>query len=355
MSTTVTTLASLDKVREEAKQRVATALPDAQSKAKAADDLINQLNSPEVKKQAYKSVRSLAQTIRDIRKGFMSVADALVTFDSKNFLDQHGNILSLGPQWKPLIEEFDTTLQFSLIQATDASVMMKTVTAVLGSVAEADGKDLTIELAQFMADLGPKEAGALNMKTRFQKLADDVILFNVTIDVALKKADEKIKADLENARTRVTSLTQELETWNQKINVGVGEVIGAVAAGAGHAVTALFSLDFSGMMSAFDGISNAVSHEAEMQKKAECEQNINLANQEINELLARNEDLAAINLDMHSLNEALSSQLKGNPVITKFFLKKLSVAKEIYAHLTVLLDTYVEQTNAANPAISNTQ
>jgi hypothetical protein len=104
MSTTVTTLASLDQAREEAKQRVATALPDDQSKAKAADDLVNKLNSPEVKKQAYQTVKSLAQTIRNIRTGFISVADALVTFDSKNFEDQFGNVLSLGGGWTTLIE-----------------------------------------------------------------------------------------------------------------------------------------------------------------------------------------------------------------------------------------------------------
>ncbi|KAF7366113.1 hypothetical protein MVEN_00488100 [Mycena venus] len=377
MSTTVTTLASLAKAREEAKQRVATALPDDQSKAKAADDLVNKLNSPEVKKQAYETVKSLAQTIRNIRTGFISVADALVTFDSKNFKDQDGNVLSLGKEWTPLIKEFDTTLQFSLEQATDAVVMMKTVTAVLGDVAEADGKSLALELTQFMKELGPKEAGALEMKTKFQKLADDVILFNAKIDVALAKADAKIKADLENARTRVTSLSQELEALNEKINVGAGEIIGAIAVGASQAMTALFTLDFSGMMGAVNSIVNSVTHEAEMKKKAECEQSINLVNQEISDLLARDQDLATvrtrleeskkvvasvssqiliivdiwktINLDMHSLDQALSSQLKDNPVITKFFLKKLGVAKEIYHHLTLLLETYVEQTNAANP------
>lgn len=104
MSTTVTTLASLAKAREEAKQRVATALPDDQSKAKAADDLVDKLNSPEVKKRAYETVKSLAQTIGSIRTGFMSVADALVTFDSKNFKDKDANVLSLGKAWNLLKE-----------------------------------------------------------------------------------------------------------------------------------------------------------------------------------------------------------------------------------------------------------
>jgi uncharacterized protein YihD (DUF1040 family) len=81
---------------------------------------------------------------------------------------------------------------------------------VLGDVAEADGKSLAIELTQFMTELGPKEAGALKIKKKFQKLADDVILFNAKI-VDRTTADAKIRADLENARTRVASLTQELE------------------------------------------------------------------------------------------------------------------------------------------------
>ncbi|KAJ7729162.1 hypothetical protein B0H16DRAFT_1893935 [Mycena metata] len=381
MSTTTTiTLASVAKAREEAKRHVATALPDDQSKAKAADDLINKLNNPEVKKQAHESVKSLAKTIRDIRKGFISVADALVTFDSQNFTDQDGNVLSLGKEWKPLIVEFDTTLQFSLVQATDAVVMLKTVQTVLGDVTEADGKDLAAELRAFMKQLGPKEAGALEMKNKFQKLAEDVILFNVKIDIAAAKADAKIKGDLDNARTRLASLTQELETWNQTMNASTGEIIGALAVGAGQAALALFSFNFFGMMSAISTISGAISNATEMKKKAECEQSIELVNQEINNLLARDQELGTvrtrleeskkivasvstqiliivdiwrtINQDMHSLDEALSSQLKGNPVITKLFLKKLGVAKEIYHHLTVLLETYVEQTNAANPTVA---
>lgn len=91
--------------------------------------------------------------------------------------------------------------------------LLTAVTAVLGDVGEADGKALALELTEFMKQLGPKEAGALEMKTKFQKLADDVKLFNAKIDVELAKADAKIKADLENARTRVKSLTQELEAY----------------------------------------------------------------------------------------------------------------------------------------------
>ncbi|KAJ7724626.1 hypothetical protein B0H16DRAFT_1785603 [Mycena metata] len=249
-TTTTITLASVAKAREEAKQHVATTLPDDQSNAKAADDLINKLNNPEVKKQAHESVKSLAKTIRDIRKGFISVADALVTFDYQNFTDQDGNVLSLGKEWKPLIVEFDTTLQFSLVQATDAVVMLKTVQTVLGDVTEAGGKDLAAELRAFMKQLGPKEAGALEMKNKFQKLAEDVIRFNVKIDVAAAKADAKIKGDLDDARTRLASLTQELEAWNQTMNASTGEIIGALAVGAGQAALALFSFNLFGMMSA---------------------------------------------------------------------------------------------------------
>ncbi|KAF8167000.1 hypothetical protein K438DRAFT_1856419 [Mycena galopus ATCC 62051] len=368
MSTTATTLASLAKAREEAKQRVATALPDDQSKTKAADDLVNKLNSPEVKKQAYESVKSLSQAILNIRTGFLDVAGTLVKFDSKNFKDQDGNVLSFGKEWNPFIREFDEILYFNLEQATDARTLMRSVTAVLGDVTGADGKDLAMELAEFMKPLGPKEAGALEMKTRFQKLADDVILFSAKIDVALAKADANIKADLENARTRLASLTQELEAWNQQINVSAGEIIGAIAVGASQTVTALLALDFSGMMTTVNSIVNSITHEAEM-KKAECEQSINLVNQEISGLLARDKDFATlrtgleeskkavassqiliimdvwktINLDLRSLEQALSSQLKDDPVITKFFLKKLGVAKEIYQRLALLLEIYVEK------------
>ncbi|KAJ7037044.1 hypothetical protein C8F04DRAFT_1093418 [Mycena alexandri] len=371
-----TTTVTLTQAREQARQQVAAALPNDQSKTKAGDDLVKKLNSPEVKKQAYESVKTLAQTIRNIRGGFISVADALVAFDAKNFKDKDNNVLSLGKEWSPLIKEFDVTLQFSLEQATDAVVLMKTVTAVLGDVTEADGKDLALELNQFMKQLGAKEAGALEMKNRFQQLADDVILFNAKIDVALEKAEAKIKMDLESAKARLSALEKELESWNQKLNVGAGEIISAIAVGAAEVAKSLFTLDFAGMMGAINSVANAVSHDAELKKRSECEQSIAVVNGEIKELLARDQDLATfrtrladskkvvasvqaqiliivdiwktINLDIHSLDQALSAQLKDNPVITKFFLKKLVVAKEIYAHLTLLLETYVEQTNAAN-------
>jgi hypothetical protein len=250
MSTTTTTT-STAQAREDARTQVASALPNDEAKTKAGDDLIAKLSTEGVKKQAYESVKTLAHTIRDIRKGFLSVADALIIFDAKNFEDKDDNVLSLGKEWSPLIEvcklclfdvallmrrhsvsqEFDTTLQFSLEQATAAVVMMKSmslhscsvhvaygltltaITAVLGSVAENDGKDLAIELNNFMETLRTKEAGALEMKKRFQKLADDVGLFTAKIDVALQKAEEEIKTDLAHARARLADLNNELEAY----------------------------------------------------------------------------------------------------------------------------------------------
>ncbi|KAJ7017989.1 hypothetical protein C8F04DRAFT_1330313 [Mycena alexandri] len=386
MSTTTVTFLQ---ARVKARQQVAAALPDDHSKAKAGDDLVKNLNSPEVKKQAYESVKTLAQTIRNIRGGFISVADALVAFDAKNFRDKDNNVLSLSKEWSPLIKEFDVTLQFSLEQATDAVVLMKslsfhssTVTDLLGAVTEADGKDLALELNQFMKQLGAKETGALEMKNRFQQLADDVILFNAKIDVALEKAEAKINTDLESAKARLSALEKELESWNQKVEFwrndggidgGIGKLfllynpVGALT-GVLNPVGALTGL--------LNPSANAFSHEHENKKKAECEHNIAVVNQEIKDLLARDQELGpfrtrlaeskevvtsvqaqiliivgiwtTINLDIHALDQALLAQLGDNPVITKFFLKKLAVAKEIYAHLTLLLETYIEQTNTTN-------
>ena len=65
-----------------------------------------------------------------------------------------------------------------------------------------------------------------------------------------------------------------------------------------------------------------------------------------------------INLDMHALKSDLSRNVDPEAEITKvcisskgasqltcaqFFLAKLQVSKDIYKHLTLLLETYVEQ------------
>ncbi|KAF7333778.1 hypothetical protein MVEN_02334600 [Mycena venus] len=378
-TTTTTTVTVLTKARDEARQHVATAMPDNQSKMKAGDALVKNLNNTEFKKQAYDSARFLARTIYNIRTGFMVVAGTLVSFDAKNFKDKDGNVLSLGREWSLLFKEFNTTLQFSLDQVTDAVVMMKSVTAALGDVTENDGIDLALKLNHFMKRLEVEEASALETKMKFQTLADNVILFNAKVDVALDKAAEaKIKTDLDSARTRLADLTKELEVCNQRLNVGAKEIISAVAVGASHAAMAVFTLDFFGMSGPWNSVAGGIAHE-HAKKKAECEHNITLINQEINDLLARDSGLGTfrttlaestkvaasvasissqilsivdiwktINLDLHSLDQALSAQLKDNPVITKCFLAKLSVAKEIYGHLILLLETYVEQTNAAN-------
>ncbi|KAJ7730314.1 hypothetical protein B0H16DRAFT_1733831 [Mycena metata] len=374
MSTTETTTLTAQ-AREDVKQKIATALPDDEAKAKAGDDLSNHLKSPEVKKQAYESVKSLATTIHDIRKGFISVKAALIVFDDKNYKGKDGNVLKLGPHWEPMIKKFDETLNFSLKQAKEAATFMRTVTAVLGDVAPADGAQLAIELKQFMSGLPAREENALVVNKKFQELADDVILFNAKIDIALEQAEANIKVALESARKRLDDLNKELAVWMEKLNVGTTEMISEIAVGALQAVKSIYTLDFAGIMGAVDSVINIFSHEAETKKKEELEQSIAAVNQEISELLARDQDLGTfrtrleeskkvvtsiseqilvivdiwktIHLDLYSLDVALSSQVKGE--LTKFFLKKLIVAKEIYQHLTILLETYVEQTNAANP------
>ncbi|KAJ7738964.1 hypothetical protein B0H16DRAFT_1729641 [Mycena metata] len=256
MSATITTLPSV------------TALPDDQSKPKAGDGLVSNLNSPEAKKQAYETARSVGPAIRDIRKGLISVADALITFDSKNFKNQEGNTLSLGKEWKPLIQEFETTLQFSLAQAIDTTVVMKTITAVLGDVAGIDAKDLADELAQFLEQLRSKEASALESEQR-------ITLVNQGLNDILTREDlVTVGTWLDESKKIVASVSSQI----------------------------LIIANFWKM----------------------------------------------IHLDMLYLRAALSSQVEGTPVITKYFFKKLDVVKEICHHITLLLDTYVEQTNIAN-------
>lgn len=62
-----------------------------------------------------------------------------------------------------------------------------------------------------MQTLESKEKVAKDVKDKFTALADRVRLFEAEIDVALDKADDAIKKDLENAKKHLNDLLEELE------------------------------------------------------------------------------------------------------------------------------------------------
>lgn len=95
----------VEQVLADAKKDVDKAFPTEQAKTEAGDKLQNSLNNdPEVKKKAYDDVKALADTIVKIRKGFVDVASTLVGFDSAQYKDKDGNLIQLGPTWRPYIK-----------------------------------------------------------------------------------------------------------------------------------------------------------------------------------------------------------------------------------------------------------
>ena len=58
-----------------------------------------------------------------------------------------------------------------------------------------------------------KEAAALQVKTKWTTLADQVQLFTAVMDAALDKAEEAIKADLKKAKDRLADLQTELKEY----------------------------------------------------------------------------------------------------------------------------------------------
>jgi len=370
-----------DQVLADARKDVQQALPDEASKNAAGDKLSDSLqNDPVVKKKAYEDVKHLATTIRDIRVGFIKVASDLVGFDAAEFKDTKGQVIKLGPSWKPYIKQFDDTLQFSLEQATNAVVMMKGINAVLGDVAPPDGTDLKIELEQFMKQLKKKEEEALSVKDKFQQLADDVGLFSAKIDVALAEAAAAIKAAIQKAQDELKTLEKKLADLNEKIkSLGIATIT-EVATGAVAAGVAIFTLNpvaiFTAISSFIAAIGTGIALKKAMDERSTCLDDIEKKKREIQQLNERDELLKkykekleatkgivanissqiavianiwqTINLDMHALNEDLNNNIGPDTKITKFFLKKLAVAKEIYQHLILLLETYVEEVHAAD-------
>lgn len=95
----------VEQMRAEAKKDLDKALPTEQAKTEAGDKLQNALNNdPEIKKKAYEDVKVLAETIRNIRAGFIIVSGTLVGFDAAKYKDKDGNLIQLGPTWSPYIK-----------------------------------------------------------------------------------------------------------------------------------------------------------------------------------------------------------------------------------------------------------
>ncbi|KZT05995.1 uncharacterized protein LAESUDRAFT_209398 [Laetiporus sulphureus 93-53] len=398
-TTIITLSSSTDQIEKEAKKDVAAAFPDEASKEKAGQDLSKTLNDPEVKKRAYEDVKSLAKTIREIRAGFVKVAGDFVGFDAAEFKDKNGTVIQLGKKWRPYIQRFDDTLQYSLQQATEAVVMMKStsfistvlmtfltllhtagINSVLGAVTPDLGSDLRVELESFMEQLKKKEGQAILVKGKFTQLADDVRIFMKEVDVALDKAEEAIKIDLEKAQNRLSDLKQQLEDLEAKIKALTIATVSEVVAGVGAAAVAIFTLNpvaiFASVGSFIAAIGTGIALAKAKKEKEKCQEEIVKVNKEIEYLQERQELLKkyrksleeskntisevstkietianiwnTINLDMHALHTSLHENIADGRPITKFFIAKLGVAKDIYSHLILLLETYVEEVRAVN-------
>ena len=57
------------------------------------------LTSSAVTSAVTADIQNLAQTVKDIRQGFRTVADGLLSFDSSDYKDTNGTVLRLRPTW----------------------------------------------------------------------------------------------------------------------------------------------------------------------------------------------------------------------------------------------------------------
>jgi len=369
-----------DNAMKDARREVQAALTSDSDKEAAGKAFSEALQDEGVKKQAYEDVKKLAETIRGIREGFIKVRGDLVGFDAAEFKDKNGQVIKLGPKWQPHIQMFDDTLQFSLEQATESVVMMKSIYHVLGDVTPELGPDLKIELEHFMTQLDKKEDDAHLVKDKFQELADNVKLFSSEIDAALDSAMEAIKQDLQRAKDRLKDLENQLRDLESKIkSLGIATIT-EVATGGAAAVAACITLNpvaiGTALVSLFGAIGTAIALKKAIDDRNTCLGNIDSVNREIVRLNERAELLKkyreslegtktivgdiseqiavigniwqTINLDMHGLHTDLVNNMSPGAPITGFFFAKIKVAKEIYKHLTLLLETYVEQVRATN-------
>lgn len=100
MSSTVTLTALSSQIQQEVQEDFAKIYLDNASKERAAEVMHKAMNDPEVKRQAQKDVKELAETLRSIRRGFLKVAEDLTGFDSAGFRDKNNARIQLGDLWE---------------------------------------------------------------------------------------------------------------------------------------------------------------------------------------------------------------------------------------------------------------
>ncbi|KZT00976.1 uncharacterized protein LAESUDRAFT_717778 [Laetiporus sulphureus 93-53] len=371
MSTT-RTVSSLspqwNRIQQDAKLDVQTALPDDDSKQEAANVIDKALSQED----DFKDIKRLADTIRDIRAGFMEVAGDLAR---RNVIRSDQKLSQLSDEWQKYIQRFDEIVQNSLTQATDAVVILKNLCAVFNIVNEGDGEELRQELEDLIETVKEKETKALSFNTDFSVIADKVHIFSERLDAALGHTEERTANVLERERAHLDELRNKLSALNDRLHALAIEVVTAVAGGVGAAVTAIFTLSPSVLISAVGSIlwavPNCVSIYEVRNEREALLKDIALSEQQIKELDGRHHLLdtvenvsvkikiianiwQTIRLDLHDIHETLGPSVRKGARLNKFFMGKLKNAQKVYNRLLGLLRTLIRELHSGLVSVAVT-
>ncbi|KAL1948606.1 hypothetical protein VTO73DRAFT_10412 [Trametes versicolor] len=231
--------------------------------------------------------------------------------------------------------------------------------------------DIKIELEGFMKELESKEEVALQTQNSFKTLAEDVRLFSVVLEESLQRAGAQLTSELTATRARLSELNERLDAAYSKMR-GMGiACVSCHAAGAIGAVIALFTLNpfvaVAAVGSIIGGIGTGGEYLSAKEEAEKIDKDIKNCKNDLDELLdkeqflreyqrslgATQEDISALadkidvisniwrslKVDMQKLHEELKLVLAGT-VVTRRFLKKLQVAREVYTILAKLLEEY---------------
>ncbi|KAI0687471.1 hypothetical protein C8Q76DRAFT_686128 [Earliella scabrosa] len=331
--------------------------------------------SPEVKDKTELAIKTLNQTVRDIRQAFWQITEDIQRFDDKQITNVDGIRIQLRPRWRELYERFNRIISASHDNAIEAAAFMKQYSVtILEDVSESDFPDLKVELQNFLKILEVKDKMAAQTRDDFATLADDVRHFAIDINQFLFKVEDEVAAELEGIEKRMKALKIRLGEIGNRIKDVAKACLLSFATGATAIGFAIFALSPDTIILAVTSTVAAIKSGGELirlikeqhRARDELRRLDQSRNDALDQQLAVHEHvrtLTAVNTDsqeiamkidtivniwqslkadIHDFKEQLEHSAHPDVKITKFFLRKIAATRVLYQRLAYLLEEYAK-------------
>ncbi|EJF58351.1 hypothetical protein BD309DRAFT_964469 [Dichomitus squalens] len=328
------------------------------------------ISSPAVKKHVHGELLNLREKVSIIKYGFRQVYEDLRRFEREHV--RRENKHELSQQWKELQKRFNVLMDKSHEDAVKAAGFLQMYsTGLLTKTDESRYESLRVELQSLLETLDKHEAGALENKSGFSALADDLGDFCSDIDDTVEDVTGSVTAELTEAKAHCNKLSLQVQDLSQQARkTGLACMsslsVGAVAVGfavltlsPAAVVTAVTSM-FAAAGSSVEYFKiirerSCVRDEAkEWESKKEMLMSENDVLKKLTNLEKTKEDVKQlreqvdiiadiwqkIRGDMQHLKTYLELTVGPDAPITQFLPEKLELAATLYKELAGLLELY---------------